>query len=280
MSEPSAGSLRSDAKRRERRVRVRLPVAVRGVDRSGARFDEHTVSENVCRGGWLLSSRANSMWAWTWRSASRCLTKARRGRASFPRRAGCATLGRVPMAADRRGVHRAALLPRVSLGISDAGLTASRVDLRLSNGSSAVPCRLPASSDRAPVPRSSVRLCGRSVSPASFDQRVPAAAVGRASEGAMSGDAGPISSVISPRGGLLLRPEQQLRQVAAQKFLVHFGEFPRNNCRPAAESVQRIGRGFRQPVRCFVEDQCPGLVCQSVEGLAARTRARRQKTHK
>lgn len=50
MSEPS-GEPSQDGKRRERRVRVRLPVAVRGVDRSGVRFDEHTVSENVCRGG-------------------------------------------------------------------------------------------------------------------------------------------------------------------------------------------------------------------------------------
>jgi len=40
-----------DGRRRERRVQVRLPVAVRGVDRSGVRFDEHTTSENLCRGG-------------------------------------------------------------------------------------------------------------------------------------------------------------------------------------------------------------------------------------
>jgi hypothetical protein len=40
-----------DGRRRERRVRVRLPVAVSGIDRSGTRFDEHTMSENVCRAG-------------------------------------------------------------------------------------------------------------------------------------------------------------------------------------------------------------------------------------
>lgn len=45
------GELVPDGKRRERRVQMRLPVAVRGVDRTGVRFDERTMSENVCRGG-------------------------------------------------------------------------------------------------------------------------------------------------------------------------------------------------------------------------------------
>ena len=38
-------------RRKEKRVQVRLPVAVRGKDRSGAHFDERTTSENLCRGG-------------------------------------------------------------------------------------------------------------------------------------------------------------------------------------------------------------------------------------
>lgn len=50
MSEPF-GESSYEGKRRERRVRVRLPVAVSGVDRTGARFDEQTISENVCRAG-------------------------------------------------------------------------------------------------------------------------------------------------------------------------------------------------------------------------------------
>jgi hypothetical protein len=32
-------------------VQVRLPIEVQGTDRNGARFAEHTVSENVCRSG-------------------------------------------------------------------------------------------------------------------------------------------------------------------------------------------------------------------------------------
>ena len=39
------------ARRKERRIRVHLPVEVRGTDRSGARFDERTTSEDVCRAG-------------------------------------------------------------------------------------------------------------------------------------------------------------------------------------------------------------------------------------
>jgi hypothetical protein len=38
-------------RRREKRVQVRLPVEIRGTDRNGARFDETTTSENLCRGG-------------------------------------------------------------------------------------------------------------------------------------------------------------------------------------------------------------------------------------
>lgn len=38
-------------KRKERRIRVRLPVEVRGVDRSGVRFNERTESEDLSRQG-------------------------------------------------------------------------------------------------------------------------------------------------------------------------------------------------------------------------------------
>jgi len=38
-------------RRRERRIRVHLPIRVTGTDRGGAKFDEHTTSENICRGG-------------------------------------------------------------------------------------------------------------------------------------------------------------------------------------------------------------------------------------
>jgi hypothetical protein len=38
-------------RRREKRVQVHLPVEIRGTDRNGARFDETTTSENLCRGG-------------------------------------------------------------------------------------------------------------------------------------------------------------------------------------------------------------------------------------
>jgi len=50
MSETSVQSA-SVERRREKRVQVRLPVAIRGTDRSGTRFDERTTSENLCRGG-------------------------------------------------------------------------------------------------------------------------------------------------------------------------------------------------------------------------------------
>jgi hypothetical protein len=38
-------------RRSERRIDVRLPVRVRGANRTGRRFDELTTSENVCRNG-------------------------------------------------------------------------------------------------------------------------------------------------------------------------------------------------------------------------------------
>src|SRR3954471_18319392 len=38
-------------RRREKRVQVRLPVAIRGKDRRRAHFDDLTTSENLCRGG-------------------------------------------------------------------------------------------------------------------------------------------------------------------------------------------------------------------------------------
>jgi PilZ domain len=38
-------------RRSERRLRVRLPVGVRGTDRNGAPFEEKTFSEDLCRGG-------------------------------------------------------------------------------------------------------------------------------------------------------------------------------------------------------------------------------------
>ncbi len=37
--------------RKERRIRVQLPVEVRGTDRNGARFNERTQSEDLCRQG-------------------------------------------------------------------------------------------------------------------------------------------------------------------------------------------------------------------------------------
>ena len=55
MSEHSASS--AVERRREHRIRVRLPVEVRGTDRSGIRFDDRTLSEDLCRQGaaFLLS---------------------------------------------------------------------------------------------------------------------------------------------------------------------------------------------------------------------------------
>jgi hypothetical protein len=44
-------------RRRERRVPVHLPMLVRGTDRTGARFEERTSSENLCRGGAAFATR-------------------------------------------------------------------------------------------------------------------------------------------------------------------------------------------------------------------------------
>lgn len=44
-------------RRRERRVPVHLPIVVRGKDRSGSSFEEHTSSENLCRGGVAFATR-------------------------------------------------------------------------------------------------------------------------------------------------------------------------------------------------------------------------------
>jgi hypothetical protein len=44
-------------RRRERRVPVKLPMLVRGTDRTGNWFEERTSSENLCRGGAAFSTR-------------------------------------------------------------------------------------------------------------------------------------------------------------------------------------------------------------------------------
>jgi hypothetical protein len=44
-------------RRRERRVPVKLPMLVRGTDRTGEWFEEHTSSENLCRGGAAFATR-------------------------------------------------------------------------------------------------------------------------------------------------------------------------------------------------------------------------------
>jgi hypothetical protein len=44
-------------RRRERRVPVKLPMLVRGTDRTGEWFEEQTSSENLCRGGVAFSTR-------------------------------------------------------------------------------------------------------------------------------------------------------------------------------------------------------------------------------
>ena len=38
-------------RRREHRVPVKLPMLVRGTDRTGKWFEERTSSQNLCRGG-------------------------------------------------------------------------------------------------------------------------------------------------------------------------------------------------------------------------------------
>lgn len=58
MSDVAASSDSQQAReerRKERRIQVRLPVEVRGTDRSGARFNERTSSEDVCRKGVAFS---------------------------------------------------------------------------------------------------------------------------------------------------------------------------------------------------------------------------------
>jgi hypothetical protein len=44
-------------RRRERRVPVKLPMLVRGTDRTGNWFEERTSSENLCRGGAAFATR-------------------------------------------------------------------------------------------------------------------------------------------------------------------------------------------------------------------------------
>src|ERR1700691_4340433 len=44
-------------RRRERRVPVHLPIVVRGTDLTGMSFEEHTSSENLCRGGAAFATR-------------------------------------------------------------------------------------------------------------------------------------------------------------------------------------------------------------------------------
>jgi hypothetical protein len=44
-------------RRRERRVPVHLRIVVRGTDRTGFSFEEHTSSENLCRGGAAFATR-------------------------------------------------------------------------------------------------------------------------------------------------------------------------------------------------------------------------------
>jgi len=44
-------------RRRERRVPVHLPIVIRGKDTSGMSFEEHTSSENLCRGGAAFATR-------------------------------------------------------------------------------------------------------------------------------------------------------------------------------------------------------------------------------
>ena len=54
----AAGALTpAPERRRERRVPVHLPIVVRGTDRSGVLFEEHTSSENLCRGGAAFATR-------------------------------------------------------------------------------------------------------------------------------------------------------------------------------------------------------------------------------
>jgi hypothetical protein len=53
----ASASTPSLERRRERRVPVHLPIVVRGTDRTGFTFEEHTSSENLCRGGAAFATR-------------------------------------------------------------------------------------------------------------------------------------------------------------------------------------------------------------------------------
>ncbi|HWX38612.1 MAG TPA: PilZ domain-containing protein [Candidatus Sulfotelmatobacter sp.] len=53
----ASASAPSLERRRERRIPVRLPIVVRGKDRAGFPFEEHTSCENVCRGGAAFATR-------------------------------------------------------------------------------------------------------------------------------------------------------------------------------------------------------------------------------
>jgi hypothetical protein len=44
-------------RRRERRIPVHLPLVVRGTDRTGFSFEEHTTTVNLCMGGTAFATR-------------------------------------------------------------------------------------------------------------------------------------------------------------------------------------------------------------------------------
>ena len=48
---PEEATGRALERRQERRIIVHLPMRVRGTDREGALFEEHTESKNLCRNG-------------------------------------------------------------------------------------------------------------------------------------------------------------------------------------------------------------------------------------
>ena len=54
---PGSASTSAPERRRERRVPVHLPLVVRGTDRTGLNFEEHTSSENLGRGGAAFATR-------------------------------------------------------------------------------------------------------------------------------------------------------------------------------------------------------------------------------
>lgn len=58
MSEPATGP-HLEERRSERRLRVRIPMGVRGTDRHGAAFEEKTFSEDLCRGGIAFALRCS-----------------------------------------------------------------------------------------------------------------------------------------------------------------------------------------------------------------------------